>query len=147
MNSGLLFIATTLIVAIVAILWAYKSPSNAIRYFKTSEGKKVLKGILAFIAFGVILVLATACNPAHADWFEYGEVYIGLDRTNEVSPQCLQDGPDDKMTSNGGIRANVYQSDDKRFSLNGKYTHHSCAFNPDRNTYDGAGIEIVYRLW
>ena len=29
----------------------------------------------------------------------------------------------------------------------GKYTHHSCALNPDRNSYDALGVELEWCVW
>src|SRR5690606_8914293 len=110
----------------------------------------VLAGIVGFIAFGLVLTLLSQCARADEDkgeWFAYGEVYLGADYTTQLSPMCDEGGPDDRLTSNGGIRANVYQSADKRFELNAKYTHHSCAFSGDNESYDAVGFELTYRLW
>lgn len=50
--------------------------------------------------------------------------------------------PENKITSNGGIR--MYFAEYGRLSLVSQYTHHSCAFNSDRNLYDAAGVEVIW---
>lgn len=152
-SSAALFLIGVVVVAILLTLYVFGSPSRAIRYFRTDDGRNVLKGIVAFILFGVFVVgLVTAPLMANADeekgeWFAYGEVYLGVDHPMRHSPQCEIVGPNDRLTSHGGLRANIYQSADDRFEFNTKYTHHSCAFSPDDQTYDAVGIELSYRIW
>lgn len=45
------------------------------------------------------------------------------------------------------LRMNVWESPSRNVRVNAKYTHHSCALNPDRNGYDGVGIEVVWTIW
>ncbi len=151
MNSAVLFILSVIGLGSAYILYTYGGIRGAKDYFKANPG--VLAGIVKFTGIAILITaLFTFISPskAHADdkgtWFAYGEAYVGLDHTKKVSPQCVA-GKDDKITSNGGIRVNFYQSYDKRFEFNGKYTHHSCAFSVDRNSYDGVGFELTYKLW
>lgn len=152
-----LFLLAITATAAVLILVTFGNFSNALDYFESDKGRGVRNGILAFIGAGMLAVfvsLLIAPSRAEAarldlEWFAFGEVYLGVEApfTRGASPQCMDDGPDDKLTSNGGLRANIVQTPGSRFQLNAKYTHHSCAFNPDQNLYDAAGIEAVYRLW
>lgn len=152
MGSAALFVLAILGFAAVLVLFVFKSPAAAIRYFKTDDGRKVFQGIVGFLLVGIVAA-SLAVREVNADeslkgeWFAYGEVYLGVDHPFRQSPQCVADGPNDKLTSNGGFRANIYQSADERFEFNSKYTHHSCAFNSDRNLYDAVGFELTYRLW
>jgi len=129
---------------LVVVLWgAYSLRNENIReYFSTKTGKGILKGIVLAIAFACVMALV-GCGGTY---FNDGYVYAGIDQTKKQSPQC-ENGVDDKATSNIGIRANVYQSQDKDFKANAKYTHHSCAFSPDAEQYDALGVELEYRLW
>ena len=149
--SAILFVGLALGVALGLIWWVFGSFEAAINYFRTQKGRKVAQGILAFVGVAVLAVGLAQCASAgeRGQWFAWGEVYLGIDRQmrGERSPQCMDDGPDNRLTSNGGFRANIYQSGDGRMALNGKYTHHSCAFNTDRNLYDALGVELTYRLW
>lgn len=69
-------------------------------------------------------------------WFNDAGVFMGLDRTKGVSPQCVAGGYDDRSTSNMGVRLKVWEFPSCHVRVNAKYTHHSCALNPDRNGYD-----------
>jgi len=143
MNSGTLFALAILLFVTAYLIKEFGHPSNAIRYFKTKDGKGVLIGIVLFIG----LALASTFVKADEVWFTYGEVYVGMDEMKGVSPQCKSGSQSDKSTSNGGVRFNIYRSQDRRFHWNLKYTHHSCAFNPDRNGYDALGFEFTYRFF
>lgn len=152
-ESALMFMFGILILAIVSTSIVFRSPSSATSYFSTEKGKKALKGIVFFAIFGILMAFLFGFNQVKADeptgkWLAYGEVFLGVDYTVKDSPQCfIADGPNSHATSNGGIRVNIFQSADKRFEFNSKYTHHSCAFNSDRELYDAVGVELSYRLW
>ena len=159
LDSVVMFILGVLAMAIAVLFYQFKNIGAMRIYFGTTEGKKVLSGIIGFVAFGVVsaLVFVTFTsilfpNYAVADekkinYLAYGKVYVGLDVPREQSPQCKSGPYSDKLTSNGGLVINLVQSRDKRFETNFKYTHHSCAFNADQHGYDAAGISIEYRLW
>lgn len=147
--SLIFFIASIAVVAAIAILVFVKSPGA---YFKTKEGKGALSGILAATIgiAGIALVAGLAFKPAKANALEYlstAEVYLGLDRTYKISPMCYQGENSDRITSNLGAKISLVRTDDQRAGINLKYTHHSCAFNPDFRAYDAAGLEITYKIW
>lgn len=154
-KDGSIVIALVLSVVFGLLLWRIGA-NNIVGYFKTKDGLGVLKGII--LAPLVILLLALALwmlpNNANAQysnkygtWFNDASVFMGIDRTKKISPQCESGGYDEKSTSNMGIRANVWQSQSGNVRLNGKYTHHSCAINPDRNSYDALGVEVEWVVW
>lgn len=126
------------------MLWSLRE-QNIISYFKTKNGLVILKGIVIVLAS--TLTAATAKCAYGGDFFASGSIYAGLDYTFKQSPQCQLVGPDNHSTSNVGARINIYQAADKNFRFNTKYTHHSCGFNVDRNTYDALGGELELRLW
>lgn len=129
-----------------ACLRAYGSPRETIEELSRPENKNVRRGILAFL---VVLVGAGLAIPVKADvkgeFFAYSEVYAGIDYTLDQSPFCRDGLYDDKATSNGGFRQNLWRSDNRYLHINFKYTHHSCAFNHDRPTYDAFGFEIKFQ--
>lgn len=155
MSSAVMFSVAIVLVAVFLTLLVFGfSVRRAWRYFRyDSDGRSVLKGIVLFILFGLALAaLSLYAKPAVAEepkgeWFAYGEVFLGVDYTKKLSPQCEAGGPNDYVTSNGGLRVNIYQSADNRFEFNTKYTHHSCAYSPDREQYDALGVELTYRIW
>lgn len=148
------FMYGVLAFAIILTLLVFVNPQKALSYFKSKDGKKPLMGIKMFILIPFLVVLlsfgiskcAKADEPK-GEWFAYGELFLGVDYTKELSPQCYATGPNSRLTSNGGIRANVFQNSTKRVEFNVKYTHHSCAFSQDRERYDAIGGEVVIRLW
>ena len=80
-------------------------------------------------------------------WFNDATVFLGIDHTKKVSPQCRDGGFDDRSTSNLGMKLNVWESPSKNVRVNAKYTHHSCAINPDNRSYDGVGVEVEWKVW
>lgn len=145
----LIFIAIEL--AIVAGLFLYVvykkgSIKNARDYLTTTEGKGIMKGIV--LACVVTLILILSAKVAHAGELKWGGetvIFAGLDRNGGPSPFCADGGVDDKLTSNIGVRqyAMSYEFSQKSLlKIGGKYTHHSCALNIDRELYDGIGITV-----
>jgi len=143
MDSLTLFVVSILIVAIVVLIANFKSLGKAIEYLK--QNKDIAKGILIFAGAAIVSVVIFA-PKAQADYFNYVDIYVGIEQPKSLSPQCEEGGVNDRLTSNGGLVANVWQSQDQLFDVNAKYTHHSCALNEDRNTYDSFGVELKYRF-
>lgn len=163
-GSLLIFVTSILSFATFALFIAGKGKLKNIWFglTQTKEGPSILKGIILFVGIGLAIAalgLLTGCSSSPKRGFDvtyanYFEVFMGLDNTFEQSPQChgnIQEYNSnfgsDQLTSNGGFRFNVLESDDKRAAVNVKYTHHSCAFNKDRNGYDAIGLEGTYRPW
>lgn len=138
-----LFISAVLVTTALAIIFFVKEP---LTYFKTKEGRGVAAGIGLAVSLGLTVALLSPKSQA-LEYFQGGEVFLGLDYTRKISPMCDTGVNDDKLTSNLGIRANLLQSDDKRSQVNFKYTHHSCAVNPDNKSYDAGGVEVIYKIW
>ena len=145
MNSGIMFILAMVI--ILAVYTAYrlkKSGLSPIEYFKTHTGLGILKGVLIAVVVMGVAVFLGGCS---GNYLNDASAYAGIEATKDVSPQCENTGIDPHGTSNLGFKLNLYQSDDGRFRTNAKYTHHSCALSPDRNTYDAVGMELEYKIW
>ena len=157
LQDAALFIA--LIIAVVVGLILLRIPIKQLpAWAKTKDGKGVIKGVvlapLVIVIFAVIMFLLP--TPAHAQftvpgvpgtWLNDGHVFAGIDYTRKQSPQCHAGGFDDSSTSNMGFRLNVWESPSRNIRLNSKYTHHSCALNPDRNSYDALGVELEWYIW
>lgn len=148
-----LALAVVFTVIFVRIGWRW---SDLRAYFwGTKQGKGILKGIvmvLVFIpVFGVILALTSSKAQAQSlkipgKFFTDASLFMGLDHTKKLSPQCVAGGIDDRTTSNVGARLNVWESPSTDVRLNLQYTHHSCALNVDRNGYDALGIQVEWRF-
>jgi len=147
---------------LIATLIAFKGRLiAAFSYFRhTKPGKNSFVGIVAFpaalLVIAYVLMFVSQCaeagvpHKAKLDYFVYTEVYGGIDHPGGQSPQCLNDGINNRITSNGGIKQNLFEYWPQRRWLiysNVKWTHHSCAFNSDRNTYDAPGVELAFRVY
>lgn len=119
-------------------------------YWMYFEGKtNMILGILKipaiFVGLGLLLHLCTTeVEAGERKWFDGGSVYAGIDyNPNSPSIFCVLQGVNNKYNSNMGVIFNVTRRD--HVSLNAKYTHHSCAINPDAPiNYDAIGI---YASW
>lgn len=114
----------------------------------TTDGSGAKKGIVMSIVgftLAVSVLFLFYSNNANADdlkYFNGTTVFYGLDNTMKVSPQCVQNDVDDRLTSNFGIRQNALEYKDIR--IGGQYTHHSCAIGVDDHPYDAIGIMIEW---
>lgn len=147
-------IVVSIVVAIVLGLLIWRVGLGRITpYLKTKEGHGVARGLVLAPVVILIFALLMSILPGNANaqtrgaWFNDASVFMGIDRTKKISPQCHAGGYDERSTSNMGVRANVWQSPSGNVRLNGKYTHHSCAINPDRNSYDALGVEVEWIVW
>ena len=146
MIDYIMFIIAILSIALALILY--------VKIVKKTKIKgNAMSGIVGFLLFGIIIGGVAQCAKADdLKWFAYGEVYLGLDLPfSEKSPQCetvgedFDNGADDKITSNGGLRLNIIKQGG--FEVNSYYLHKSCAVADDDLTYDAYGIEAAYKLW
>lgn len=149
MSNAMIFVGLLLVI-LLGYMAVKLRGRNWVEYFKTKDGKGILKGIV--LAPLVILILAALFMllPGRASagtWFNDASVFAGLDYTKKLSPQCERNAVDERGTSNLGLRFNVWESDSRRVRLNSKYTHHSCALGPDDRQYDGLGIELEWKAW
>ena len=140
------FVIALLVVLTLWLLWSLRGQSLK-EYFRTKDGKGILKGIVLAVGFAVGLAALFSLGGCSGTYLNDASVYTVLDYTKKLSPQCETMGPDDQTTSNLGVRVNLYESADDRFRTNVKYTHHSCAFSPDDQQYDAVGVELEYKLW
>ncbi len=151
----LIFALLCIFTILVAIfMWQFKGDvKKIVAYFKKEVG--ILWGIIVFTGSFIVIALLTLLLPSKAEangfkelkYFQYAEVYIGMDYTKKLSPQCHEGEYSDRLTSNGGARMNLLQTQGKRVEVNTYYLHHSCAYNIDREQYDAVGIQVTWKLW
>jgi len=151
MNAGLLFVIVALGLFVAWFAWRFKGvPLYLIKgYFLSEDGKNILRGIGVVIVIAVLLGLSGLVVGAEPNtrYFNWASVYVGMDYMDKQSPQCKAEGYDDRTTSNVGLKLNVMSAYQGRVTANAKFTHHSCAFNQDRQGYNGYGFEVEYRFW
>ena len=135
------------------LLWQFKGDiKDIVTYFKKNLG--ILKGIVMFTgAFIIIAILSLWGGKVKADslkdltYFNYAEVFVGMDYTKKLSPMCYTGEYSDRLTSNGGVRLNLVRTMSKRVEVNTLYTHHSCAYNKDREQYDAVGVQVTWKIF
>ena len=141
---GLSLAVVSLLLLFVAHKTGWKWQTFKAHWTTTGDGAG--SGIVAFILILVILGGLFATFNAHAsDWFQYSEIYMGVENTMKSSPMCEGNAVDDRITSNGGVRQHVYQFNEQ-VGLIGNYTHHSCAVGVDDRGYDALGIQLIWRF-
>lgn len=140
----LLFLLSLIISVTLAVVLFVKNPTD---YFKTKEGRGVLSGIVlvTFLALLLVLLFPNKAQAGEYKYFDSAELFVGLDNTRKISPMCDQGVNSDRLTSNVGLKASIIST--AISSVNLKYTHHSCAVNPDNKSYDALGVEVTYKLW
>lgn len=138
-------IITALVVLAFLFLLAYRKVGS--KFFVHLKDNGSLMGILlAFIsAVMAILVVSAFYSEAEAseiNWFQQTTVFAGVDAEVKNKVFCHRGDINDKLVSNIGIKQKIMSID--RFSLSAKYTHHSCALNKDKPTYDAVGLSVEW---
>ena len=141
MTPELAFVAAMLVIVLGWLAIRVK-PNLWPAYFSTETGKGILKGIVLAVVFGGLFALVGCANGTYLN---DASVYVGIDETKGRSPMCERNQVDDNATSNLGLRLNVWEWEALR--VNGKITHHSCAFGADAKGYNAAGVELEYRFY
>lgn len=117
-------------------------------YFKTREGKGATASALKALLGLSLIYFTLSAFEANADdeYFEYTEIFLGVDSTFKESPQCRSGSTDDKLTSNLGVTQHIYTWKDSNVFLTASWQHHSCVIGRDQNTYDAFGFKVTKRF-
>jgi len=148
----------TMIVISASMIYVFVLMGKSFSKWKSEEGRgaaaSALLGVGSIIAIAFIITIIGAifgASKANADmngtFFNSTSVFLGIDHTLKVSPQCVQGGTDDRLTSNLGIDQNIWISSSRVHNISLRYTHHSCVFGKDRNGYDGFGLMYSWTLF
>jgi len=159
LNEARIAIIITLLVIGAGMIYVFVYLDKSFARWKAKEGRgaaaSALLGVGSIIVIGFIISVAGAIfgsSNANADtdmngtFFNDTSVFLGIDHTFKVSPQCVEGGTDDRLTSNLGINQNLWRSYDKVHDVSLRYSHHSCVFGKDRNGYDGLGLNYSWTL-
>jgi hypothetical protein len=159
LNEAKIALIITGIVILAAAIYVFVFLGRSFKGWKVKEGRGAaasavlgVGSIILIAAFITIVGAIFGSSNANAEtdmngtFFNETSVFLGIDHTLKVSPQCVEGGTDDKLTSNLGIRQNIWRSGNKVHDVSFKYTHHSCVFGKDRNGYDGFGLEYNWTL-
>ena len=94
--SIILFTISILVITTLAILIFVKSP---LTYFRTKEGKGVATGVILAVLISLGIVFLFSPKAEALEYFESGEVFVGLDYTRKISSMCDAGDNDDKLRS------------------------------------------------
>lgn len=133
----------------VAGLFIYSIKFYGKSWAKTREGKGVLFGLIAAPLAAICILIALTFVLTGCSSFKnpYVDVYAGLERTKNLSPQCEIGGADDKLTSNLGVGVCSEISSDRDTHICGVYRHHSCAITNDDRSYDAFGLTVHRKIY
>ena len=149
MSNWYILLIGVLITYIVLLGITTKKQGSVKKAIKVLNKEGATKGILMAGAVTLILslLLILIYKPANAapldlSYFERTTVYAGLDVDVNHKNFCYSGGTNDRLTSNLGVRQHLISVNDIEFL--GTYTHHSCALNRDKPTYDAVGLSIEW---
>jgi len=159
LNEARIAIIITSLVIVAGMIYVFVYLGKSFAGWKVKEGRgaaaSALLGVGSIIVIAFLISVVGAIfgsSNANADtdmngtFFNYTSVSLGIDHTFKVSPQCVEGGTDDRLTSNLGITQNIWQSYNKVHDISLAYLHHSCVFGKDRNGYDGLGLKYNWTL-
>tara|TARA_R110000824_G_scaffold62042_1_gene164504 strand:+ start:5060 stop:5572 length:513 start_codon:yes stop_codon:yes gene_type:complete len=159
LNEALIALIITSIVILAAAIYVFVFLGRSFKGWKVKEGKGAAASavlgvgsiiLLAFIFSALAAIFGSSNANADSDmngtFFNDTSVFLGIDHTFKVSPQCVEGGTDDRLTSNLGINQNLWRSYDKVHDVSLRLTHHSCVWGKDRNGYDGLGLSYSWTL-
>jgi len=150
MNDVLIFISVMAVILLILFGIIIKKAGSLKDYIRKVENKTPLQAALGImgamlVAAFIVFLFGQVVKAEESKWFDSGSVFIGIDYHKDGSVFCQDIGVSDELNSNLGMNIEVYRYGNH--SLSGNYTHHSCALNPDVNTYDGAGFKYEWKIW
>jgi hypothetical protein len=159
LNEARIALIITGIVILVAAIYVFVIMGKSFKGWKVKEGKGAAASavlgvgsiiLLAFIFSALAAIFGSSNANADTDmngtFFNDTSVFLGIDHTFKVSPQCVEGGTDDRLTSNLGINQNLWRSYDKVHDVSLRYSHKSCVFGKDQNGFDGLGLVYNWTL-
>jgi hypothetical protein len=159
LNEVKIALIVTAIVILSAMIYVFVILGKSFKGWRVKEGQgaaaSAVLGVASIIALAFFLSVVGAffgSSNAHAKtdmngtWLNDTSVFMGIDHTFKVSPQCVPGGTDDRLTSNLGINQNIFRTLNKVHSIDLRYTHHSCVLGKDRNGYDALGLNYVWTI-
>ena len=149
MNDILIFISVMAVILLILFGIVIKRAGSLKDYIRKVENKTPLQAALgimgAMLVAALIVFMIGQAVAEEGKWLDKGSVFIGIDYHKDGSVFCQNNGVSDELNSNLGMNIEVYSYGNH--SISGNYTHHSCALNPDVNTYDGAGFKYEWKIF
>jgi len=152
-NDILIFISVMAVILLILFGIIIKRAGSLKDYIRKVENKTPLQaalgimGAMLFAAFIVFMLgqVIKAVKAEEIEWGYSGSVFIGIDYNKNGSVFCQDNGVSNELNSNLGANIGVLRYGNH--SISGNYTHHSCALNPDVNTYDTPGFKYEWKIF
>ena len=150
MNDTLIFISVMAVILLILFGIVVKRAGSLKDYIRKVENKTPQQSALGImgsmlLAAFIVFMIGQVVKADESAWFDKGSVFIGIDYHNNGSIFCQNAGVSNEMNSNLGANIEVWRYGNHSFS--GNYTHHSCALNPDVNTYDSPGFKYEWKIF
>lgn len=144
MSSLTMLLMGVLVIAVGIYAYAYiKIGKHPVPHLsKQGAWSGIVTAILVFTGLVLILSLIYPSEAKADRWFAYTSVAGGLDTELNNKVFCYSGDTNDRIVSNLSVEQNIYEH--QRFAVSANYTHHSCAFNKDKPTYDAVGLQLRY---
>lgn len=142
-------LASSVVVVFAYLAIKLRGIGKALTHLKRT-GASVGIGLATILAIIIGVVLLSVYSPnaeskeSEMKWFTHTTLYAGVDYDHR-SIFCVKGNGDDNLTSNFGLRQNLVKKGD--ISVMATYTHHSCALNEDKPTYDAVGMSIEWTFF
>lgn len=121
-------------------------PTIKQRWKAAIKNKYIVYGFIGAPLVLLLVSLIMRCASAAELFDKPPYVFLGLDKTLN-SVVCYRDAVN-SAEANLGFGIPILSGE--AWEINGQYSHHSCAFDDDRQTYDGFGLQLRWyptRWW
>lgn len=141
----------TIIAAVVFVLYGITArktgwhPSKVFGHLRANGANGGIKLVVIATAIVGILLSIIYQKALAEEWhyFERTTLFAGIDHDiRNVPVFCYQGGVNDRLTSNVGIKQHLIGRGG--IDILAQYTHHSCALNKDKPTYDAVGVTVEW---
>lgn len=124
------------------------NPLKVLKHLKANGAYTGIQAVLyAVLLLGIVFTFlySQKSEAKEFSYFEYTAIYAGLDYDVKSTPVfCYQGDVNDRLTSNVGLRQHLVSKNN--ISVLANYTHHSCALNKDKPTYDAVGLQLEWKF-
>lgn len=122
-------------------------PTLKERWKTAIKNKYIIYGFIGAPLVLLLVSLLMRCASADELFDAPPYVFLGLDYSAHGGLVCYTDAVNGAEANLG---AGVPLLRDQSWEIDAQWTHHSCAFDDDRQTYDGFGLQLRWsptRWW
>lgn len=140
---SILILTVTVLYTVTAFKVGWKPSSVIKRLEKSGARKGITMAVVAVVLLGLVFSFVYA--EEEYKYFGSTTVFAGIDYDLKNTPIFCEEGDvNDRLTSNFGIRQHLIGKG--HVDVSAQYTHHSCALNRDKPTYDAVGLQLKWKF-